>query len=104
MTMSNLTIVKNKVIVNGEVIAVVKNLAVLRQVLLDNFTRTEAVYFALSLLGKAKTSDIANAVGMDRANTTKQLDLLVIRGRVRIVEVIHSGKRGRPTRLWEVIP
>ena len=104
MTMSNLTIVKNKVIVNGEVIAVVKNLAVLRQVLLDNFTRTEAVYFALSLLGKAKTSDIANAVGMDRANTTTQLDLLVIRGRVRIVEVVQSGKRGRPTRLWEVIP
>lgn len=73
------------------------------QLLLAQSPRAEAVFLALGELGRARTNEVADRLGLDRANTGKYLDLLADLGRVAMVDDCdHDGGRGRPSRVWEV--
>ena len=75
------------------------------QLLLSESPRNEAAYLALLTLGEARTSEVADFLGQDHANTRRRLDALEAAGRVRVVregEVAPSG-RGRPSRVWAAV-
>jgi predicted ArsR family transcriptional regulator len=101
--MNNITITKSELMVGGKAVATVTNFQALRDALLDNLTRREAVYLAVALMGEGRTADIAKLLGMDKANTSKRLESLADEGRIAVVDDCHTdGRRGRPSRLWAV--
>lgn len=102
--MNNITMTDTELLVDGKVVATVKDFDKLRDALLAKLTRVEAVYLAVALMGEARTSQIAQLLEMDKANTSKRLMALEDEGRVEITDDAHSeGYRGRPSRLWAVI-
>ena len=99
----NITLNKNELRVGGRKVATVSNFPALRDALFSNLTRSEAVYLAVSLLGEARTSEIAKLLGEDKANTTKRLEALVEEGRISIVETANKKPGpGRPSRVWAI--
>lgn len=94
-----------ELLVDGKVVATVKDFDKLRDALLAKLTRVEAVYLAVALMGEARTAEIAELLDMDRANTSKRLMALEDDGRVEITDEAHVivGKQGRPSRVWAVI-
>ena len=90
-----------ELLVNGKVVAVVKDFSTLSSALLTNLTRVEATYLAVSLMGEARTSEIAELLEMDKANASKRLMVLEDEGRVEITDDANTlGKQGRPSRVW----
>jgi predicted ArsR family transcriptional regulator len=99
--MNNITMTDKQLMVNGKVVAEVKDFPALRDALLTNLTRVEATYLAVALMGEARTSDIAEMLDMDKANASKRLMVLEDEGRVEITDEAHTlGKQGRPSRVW----
>jgi predicted ArsR family transcriptional regulator len=99
----DITLNKNELRVGGRKVATVSNFPALRDALFTNLTRNEAVYLAVSLLGEARTSDIAKMVGEDKANTAKRLEALEEEGRLTIVEQANKKPGpGRPSRVWAI--
>lgn len=99
--MNNITMTDKELLVDGKVVAVVKDFPALRDALLANLTRVEATYLAVSLMGEARTSEIAQLLDMDKANASKRLMVLEDEGRVEITEEANTlGKQGRPSRVW----
>lgn len=102
--MNNLTITDTHVLVNGKPVAEVTDFSELRDSLLVNLVRKEAVYLAVALMGEARTSEVAQLLSMDKANTSKRLEALEHEGRVEVVDDCHTdGRKGRPSRLWAVV-
>lgn len=100
----NITLNKTELRVAGRKVATVTNFSVLRDALFSNLTRLEAVYLAVAMLGEARTSDIAQFLGMDKANATKRLEKLANEGRVQVVEDNNQKTGpGRPSRVWAVV-
>lgn len=101
--MNNITMTDTELLVDGKVVATVKDFTALRDALLSKLTRVEAVYLAVALMGEARTAEIANLLDMDRANASKRLMALEDEGRVEITDEAHTlGKQGRPSRVWAV--
>lgn len=101
--MNNITMTDTELLVDGKVVAVVKDFAILRDALLAKLTRVEATYLAVALMGEARTSDIAQMLDMDKANASKRLMVLEDEGRVEITDEAHTlGKQGRPSRVWAI--
>jgi predicted ArsR family transcriptional regulator len=99
--MNNITMTNTELLVDGRVVAVVKDFTTLRDALLTNLTRVEATYLAVSLMGEARTSEIAELLDMDKANASKRLMVLEDEGRVEITDDANTlGKQGRPSRVW----
>jgi predicted ArsR family transcriptional regulator len=102
--MNNITMTSTELLVDGEVVAVIKNFTAftaIRDALLANLTRVEATYLAVSLVKEARTSQIAEMLDMDKANTSKRLMILQDEGRVEITDEANTrGKQGRPSRVW----
>jgi hypothetical protein len=92
--------------IDGRVVAKVTSKAsfiLLRDTLLKKLPPTEAVYFALALLGESRTTDIASFTGQDKSNCLRRLAELEEAGRVVLTEdAYNNGKPGRPTRMWEI--
>ena len=101
-----ITITDKEVLVNGEAVATIHDTEAftkLRDALLADLRKTEAVFLTVSLFGEAITSEIANFLGLDRSNTGKVLEDLEQAGRLELVDdAEHNGGRGRPSRLWAV--
>jgi hypothetical protein len=92
--------------IDGRVVAKVTSKAsfiLLRDTLLKKLPPTEAVYFALALLGESPTTDIASFTGQDKSNCLRRLAELEEAGRIVLTEeAYNNGKPGRPTRMWEI--
>jgi len=99
------TITNKTLKVNGKTVAHIPNdraFRLLLTALAESLPNMESVFLAVAYLGSARTSDIAEFVGLDRANTGKLLDALAEEGSVKVATVDNNGKPGRPSRVWEV--
>ena len=101
-----ITITDTHIKVDGKPVANIKNanaFEALRDALLAVLPATEAVYLAVTLLGEAKTDEIAQYVGQDRSNVGRRLEELLANKRIKLTnKALHAGGRGRPSRVWAV--
>ena len=74
------------------------------EMLMSPSPRSEATILTLAQLGgRARTGDIARALGLDRSNMGRILEKLADDGRVILVDDCdNDGRRGRPSRVWEI--
>lgn len=99
----NITITNAKVFVNGVAVANVTDFETLRDALLRGLHKRDAVYMTVALLGEARTSEIADFLGLDRANCTKVLEKLEDDGLIEVADdANYALGRGRPSRTWVV--
>lgn len=102
----NISLDNENLKIDGRVVAKVTSKAsfiLLRDTLLKTLPPTEAVYFALALLGESRTTDIATFTEQDKSNCLRRLAELQEAGRVVLTEkAYNNGKPGRPTRMWEI--
>jgi predicted ArsR family transcriptional regulator len=101
-----ITLTNTQIKVDGKPVASIKSakaFSALRDALIAILPPTEAVYLAVTLLGEAKTNDVARFVGQDNSNTGRRLEELLAEKRIKLVDkAVHTGGRGRPSRLWAV--
>lgn len=101
----NITLTSHKIRIGDTDVATFSqsdSLAVFLRELLPHLQRPEAVYLALSVMGAATSTAIADFLGDDRANTCKRLNDLERDGRVYVLTFENTGQRGRPGAIWAV--